>query len=227
MAPAKGDECEKPVEEPEGGSTMPEITVQAEAQEEPKQEEQGKSAEEELKQKITALEQRVKALEEENSSLKDQYLRKQADFENFRKRMQKEKQDIIQYGTSELLLDLITIIDDFERAIKSSEGSKDFDSFYNGIVLIEQQFTGLLERKWGLVRFESKGEEFDPQKHEAIMMEESAEFPVSTVLEDLQKGYKLYDRILRPSKVKVSKPVANGSEKKEPEGSLGEENGSV
>ena len=85
---------------------------------------------------------RIAELETENSNLKNDYLRKQADFENFRKRMFREKEDAIKYANSNLLLDLVTIIDDFERAIKSSEDSRDFESFHSGIEMIEKQFTG-------------------------------------------------------------------------------------
>lgn len=150
---------------------------------------------------------RIRELEEENSSLKDQYLRKQADFENFRKRMQREKQDAIQFANSNLLLDLVTIIDDFERAIKAGEDSEDIESFRQGIELIEKQLTGMLERKWGLKRFDSEGEEFDPQRHEAVMTEDVPGQDRAIVLEDYQKGYFLHDKVLRSAKVKVSMPA--------------------
>ncbi len=145
-------------------------------------------------------------IKDESTSLKDQLLRKQADFDNFRKRMFRERDDAIRYANSSLISDLVDIIDNFERALKSADESEDFSAFKEGIVLIEEQFTGMLERKWGLKRFESAGEEFDPQKHEAILMEESEEYEEPVVLEDYQKGYMLHDRILRHAKVKVAKP---------------------
>lgn len=153
-----------------------------------------------------ALADRIAELEAENSELKDQYLRKQAEFENFRKRLNRDKEDGIAFANKQLLLDLVTIIDDFERAILSAEESRDFDSFHNGVALIEKQFTGMLERKWGLKRFDSVGEPFDPQKHEALTTEEVADHEESTVLEDYQKGYLLHDKVLRSAKVKVSVP---------------------
>ncbi len=155
------------------------------------------------------LASKVKELEDELSELKNQYLRKQADFENFRKRMLREKEEFAQFANRQLMLDLIPIIDDFERAIKSAEESRDFDSFHDGIVLIEKQFTSMLERKWGLKRFDSDGEEFDPQKHEAVMTEEDPEHETSVVLEDFQKGYMLHEKVLRSAKVKVSMPVSD------------------
>jgi len=167
----------------------------------------------ELKTRISELEAGKKALEEENSSLKDQYLRKQADFENFRKRMQKEKQEVVQFSNRQLLLDIVPVLDDFERAIKSAEESKDFNSFHDGILLIERQFYNLLEQKWGLKRMDSKGSLFDPQFHEAIAAVESKEHAQAVVLEDFQKGYLLHDKVIRAAKVKVSLPVLSGEEK--------------
>lgn len=153
---------------------------------------------------------RIRELEDENSELKDQYLRKSADFENFRKRTIREKEDMAAFGNQQLLLDIVPIIDDFERAIRSADESQDFDAFHNGVLLIEKQFTGMLERKWGLRRFDSEGEAFDPQKHEAVATEESADHDEPVVIEDYQKGYMLNDRVLRSAKVKVGMPAPGG-----------------
>ena len=158
---------------------------------------------------LILLEAEIEKLKEENSTLKDQYLRKHADFENFRRRMNKEKQDSIKYGNQGLLKDLIEVIDNFERAIKTSSENQDMESFREGIAMIEQQFTNMLKTNWGLEKIEAVGQEFDANVHEALMMEDSEEVDVNTVLEDFQTGYKLRDRVLRPSKVKVAKPVAN------------------
>lgn len=169
---------------------------------------------------IEFIRNRINELEAENSELKSQYLRKSADFENFRKRMFREKEEAVKYANSGLLSDIVTIIDDFERAIKSSQESRDFDSFHSGIELIEKQFTGMLERNWGLKRFESIGEPFDPQKHEAIGMEEREGIDDQTVIEDYQRGYFLHDRVLRNAKVKVGipKPAAKAGENDENQG---------
>ena len=164
------------------------------------------------KSEVEKLQDIVSSLENENSTLKDQMLRKQAESDNFRKRVLREKEDSIKYGNSNLLMDLITIIDDFERAIKSSQESSDFDNFHSGIELIEKQFVSMLDRNWGLKRMVSVGEEFDPQMHEAIGMEESSEYDKQTVIEDYQSGYILQDRVLRPAKVKVAMPVVVSSE---------------
>jgi molecular chaperone GrpE len=119
------------------------------------------------------LEQKIAELEAKLADLNDQYLRKAADFENFRKRMNREKQEITEFANLNLLLDLLPVIDDFERAIKSAETSKDFASLYEGISMIEKRLSGQLESKWGLKRFDSEGEPFDPNRHEALQMEKA------------------------------------------------------
>jgi molecular chaperone GrpE len=159
-----------------------------------------------------SLRQRIAELETEVGDLTDSLLRKTADFDNYRKRMLREKEEFVTYANRELLLDIVAIIDDFERAIKSADESPDFSAFHDGIVMIEKQFTGMLERKWKLSRFDSAGEEFDPQKHEAMMTEDRSDHDVSTVLEDFQKGYMLHEKVLRPAKVKVSMPAGGQNE---------------
>ncbi|MDR1931880.1 MAG: nucleotide exchange factor GrpE, partial [Spirochaetales bacterium] len=101
--------------------------------------------------------------------------------------------------------------DDFVRAIKSGEVSRDFTAFHDGIVMIEKQLASLLERKWGLKRFDSVGEEFDPRKHEALYSEERPDHEVSMVLEDYMTGFTLHDKILRAAKVKISMPGTTDS----------------
>ena len=171
-------------------------------------EEQNEAGSEEIED---ALAEELAGLKEENLTLKDQLLRKTADFENYRKRMIREKQDTVKFGNQEILKDLIEVIDNFERALNSSEESRDFDSFYDGISMIEQQFTNMLASKYNLTKMTDSGEEYDPNCHEALMMEESGEIKVPTVLEIFQTGYMLHDRVLRPAKVKVGKPAAPGA----------------
>jgi molecular chaperone GrpE len=153
-------------------------------------------------------ESRVLALQAELDALRDQLLRTAADFENSRKRMVREKEEAIRYANAALLADVVPIIDDFERAIQSAGESKEFEAFYAGVSLIEKQLVAVLERNWGLKRFSAAGEPFDPEKHEAIAAEESEAHDKELVLEEYQKGYLLHDRVLRPAKVKVAKPVA-------------------
>ena len=154
---------------------------------------------------LEALKDKVAGLEAESAELRNDYLRKHADFENFRKRMLREKEEAVKYANANLLVDLIGILDDFERAMKSSEESKDFDALYAGIEIIEKQFAGMLERKYGLKRIQSQGEQFNPELHEAIFAEEG-DTDSQIVVEDYQKGYMLHERVLRHAKVKVLKP---------------------
>ncbi len=161
-------------------------------------------SEEDLKERIRQLEQTVKESE-------DQLLRKAAEFENSRKRLSREKEESIKYANAALLGDVVPIIDDFERAIQSAAESKDFDAFHTGVSMIEKQMVSMLERNWGLKRFSANGEPFDPEKHEAIAVEETDEHDSEIVLEDYQKGYLLHDRVLRPAKVKVARPIAPGT----------------
>lgn len=154
---------------------------------------------------------KITELEAKLAEANDQYLRKAADFENFRKRMNREKQDAIEYANQSLLLDLIGIMDDFERALKSAESiaTGEFKAFYEGISLIEKRLGTQLENKWGLKRYNSAGEPFDPNLHEAIQMEKSAEITEPKVAEEYYKGYTLKDRVVRHAKVKVLMPEKN------------------
>jgi molecular chaperone GrpE len=149
---------------------------------------------------------RIAGLETEVSSLKDQYLRKLADYENFRKRMFREKDDAVQFANTQLLIDLVTILDDFDRAVNSTETSRDFQALYDGVDMIRRQLLNTLETKYGLARFDSLNEPFDPNRHEA-MMSEPGPCDEPQVVEEYVKGYKLRDRILRSAKVKVRMPV--------------------
>jgi molecular chaperone GrpE len=151
-------------------------------------------------------EERIAELEAQLIDTNDQFLRKAADFDNFRKRMNQQKQEAIDFANQSLLLDLIPIIDDFERAIKSAETSKDFTSLHEGISMIEKRLSSQLENKWGLKRFDSAGKPFDPNRHEAIMMEKSADVEEPIVQEDFVKGYTLKDRVVRSAQVKVLMP---------------------
>ncbi|MDR0402123.1 MAG: nucleotide exchange factor GrpE [Treponema sp.] len=163
-------------------------------------------------------EEQIACLEAKLAEANDQYLRKAAEFENFRKRMNQEKQSAIDFANQSLLLDLISIIDDFERAIKAAETQREaaghdpeqisasFNGLHEGISMIEKRLVSQLENKWGLKRFDSAGEPFDPNRHEAIMMEKSAEISDPVVAEDFIKGYTLRERVVRAAKVKVLMP---------------------
>jgi molecular chaperone GrpE len=149
----------------------------------------------------------VADLTAEIAQLRDDLLRKQADFENSRKRLIRDKEEAIRFANDALLLDLTGILDDFGRAISASEKSRDFATLHSGIELIEKQLLATLERKWGLNRFDSAGQPFDPERHEALATEPSTEYREATVLEDYQKGYVLHGRVIRAARVRVATPV--------------------
>jgi len=173
-------------------------------------------------EKLQQLEQQLQEQQEmleEKSALVAEYedllKRKQADFENFRKRAQKETQDFKKYANAEIVLDVLSMMDDFERAIESTESSKDFDALHEGILLVEKQIRSTLESKYSVKAIDAVGKPFDPTVHDAIMMEESETHEEDTVLEDFQKGYIMHDRVIRPSKVKVAKVVSPADSEEE------------
>ena len=156
---------------------------------------------------VLTIEEKYAELEAKLAELNDQYLRKAADFENFRKRMNREKLEITDFANQNLLLDLLPVIDDFERAIKSAETSRDFSSFYEGVTMIEKRLKSDLENKWGLKCFDSEGAPFDPNRHEALQVEKAPGISEPLVKDDFVKGYFLKDKVLRFAKVKVLMPA--------------------
>ncbi|WP_194541624.1 nucleotide exchange factor GrpE [Paenibacillus sp. FSL W7-1279] len=130
-------------------------------------------------------------------------LRVQADFDNFRRRTQKEKEDLGKYASSKLITELLPVIDNFERALQASEENPEFESFSKGVSMIFRQLESVLATE-GLTAMKSVGEPFNPEYHQAIMQVESDEYEEGIVVEEVQKGYKLKDKVLRPAMVKVS-----------------------
>jgi molecular chaperone GrpE len=167
-------------------------------------------------------EERIAELEAQLADYKDQLLRKAAEGENFRKRMNREKQDAIDFANQNLLLDLIPILDDFDRAMQSAESSRDFDALYEGLGMIARRLRSTLDGKWGLKSYVSAGTPFDPNFHEALMMEKSSAVAEQTVQMDLLKGYTLKSRVIRSAKVKVldPDPSAPAIEAPKPAGNL-------
>jgi molecular chaperone GrpE len=165
-----------------------------------------------------SAEDRITALEAETADLKDKLLRKQAEFENFRKRMMREREEAARYSNASLLTDILGLIDDFERALRSAEESKDFANFVKGVGMVERQFLETLESRWGLKRFTAAGESFDPNRHEAVLRVEGPADAKPTVVEEFQKGFYLHERVLRPARVKVLVPGSAPAEPASPAG---------
>jgi molecular chaperone GrpE len=158
------------------------------------------------------LAKKVVELEAQLADSRDQLLRKAADVENFRKRMNQEKQSAIEFANRSLLLDIIPIMDDFERAIQSASTSAELaelpagKAMMDGLTMIEKRLASQLEGKWGLKRFNSAGEPFDPNCHEAMIMEKSPDITEPVVQEEFLRGYMLKDRVIRAAQVKVLMP---------------------
>ncbi|WP_448528728.1 nucleotide exchange factor GrpE [Raineya sp.] len=148
------------------------------------------------------LEEVVKKLEFALAEQKDNYIRLYADFENFRRRTAKEKVEFIEQANAKLLLELLPIFDDFERALKAFENSEaNLESIKEGIMLIHQKFAKFLEKQ-GLAEIKSTHEAFDPDKHEAItQVPAPSEEMKGKVIDTIEKGYMLGEKVLRFAKV--------------------------
>jgi len=158
-----------------------------------KQEESKKVDEkEEFKKQIG---EKDKKIEELTDTLK----RLQAEFENYKKRVDKEKTEFVKFAHADVVAQMLAVLDSFEIALKNTN---DKEKFVEGVKIIYAQFHSILEAE-GLKPIKAVGEKFDPYKHEVLMKEESDK-PQDTILEEFQKGYMLNDRVLRHSKVKVS-----------------------
>ncbi|MGP1439126.1 MAG: nucleotide exchange factor GrpE [Treponema sp.] len=154
------------------------------------------------------LEQEKKELEDEVVKWKNEYLRKMADFDNYRKRMIKEKKDAIDYANETLLLDLVHVLDDFDRAIEAVEkySNDATKAFMEGFNMIRKQLYSTLQSKYSLNYYQSVGEKFDPNIHDARGSREDEKVEEEIVEKELIKGYKLHDRVIRVAQVETVKP---------------------
>ena len=154
---------------------------------------------------LEALRKELEAEKEKNAELTDRLIRNQADTENYRKRLLKDKEDAVRYANTALVKDLLEPIDNFSRALAAADQSKNFDGFRDGVKMIEENMLSILKNNWGLEIIDSANVPFDPNEHEACLMEEVEGLKEDTVTMILQKGYKLNGRVVRPAKVKVGK----------------------
>lgn len=163
------------------------------------------STEDSGKDTLSELEKQIDALKKENADLKDQVLRRAADFDNYRKRMLKEKQDVFDYANENLLHDLLESLDNFDRTVDAASSAKDVKSIADGVKMINASLVKMLEDKYNLSSYGVPGDVFDPDEHEAIGSVEGA--VAEPVLKEVYlKGYKLKDRIIRHAKVMVTMP---------------------
>jgi len=142
--------------------------------------------------------------DEEIKQLQDRILRMAAEMENTRKRLEREKSECISFANEGMIRGLLPVIDNLERAVQHGEDDATCQGLLEGVRLTLKSFGEVLG-KFGCVPFDAVGKTFDPNFHEAVMQQESSEHPEKTILQELQKGYMLHDRLLRPAMVIVSK----------------------
>ncbi|MDH7511691.1 MAG: nucleotide exchange factor GrpE [Clostridiales bacterium] len=157
-----------------------------------------------LKSKLRKKDADIKSLKKDIEEFKDKYLRALAEMENLRKRADREKVEFRNYALAELLRELLVVLDNFERALKSRDQT-DGRSFQEGVEMIYRMFLDLLMKN-GVAPIVIDNKKFDPNLHQAVLTEESDEVEEPEVAEELQRGYRLHGRLLRPSLVKVLVP---------------------
>ena len=145
----------------------------------------------------------VNPLQEKYDTLNNQYIRLAADFDNYRKRQEQEKEALLKYGAESTLKKMIEVLDNFERGLKEIETVEDCEKVKECYNLAYKNFKDVLT-KAGLEAIKAEGETFDPNFHEAVMQTPSTEHPEHTIIAELQKGYKLGDKVLRPTLVNVA-----------------------
>ncbi|WP_370645217.1 nucleotide exchange factor GrpE [Corallococcus sp. EGB] len=148
--------------------------------------------------------ERLKEAHERAKDFQDRAIRSAADLENYRKRAQKEKEDVQRFGVEKLLKDLLPVVDNLDRALDAAGKSPDFDSFQKGVAMTRKSFEDALARH-GVKGFSAKGQPFDPRLHEAIQQVESADVPAGHVLYEVTRGFHLNDRLARPAMVVVAR----------------------
>ncbi|NNB94822.1 nucleotide exchange factor GrpE [Corallococcus exiguus] len=148
--------------------------------------------------------ERLKEAHERAKDFQDRAIRSAADLENYRKRAQKEKEDVQKFGVEKLLKDLLPVVDNMDRALDAASKSPDFDSFQKGVAMTRKSFEDSLARH-GVKGFSAKGQPFDPRLHEAIQQVESADVPAGHVLFEVTRGFHLNDRLVRPAMVVVAR----------------------
>lgn len=158
---------------------------------------------EDVQEEATEGQALLEQLRAEAEDHKQRLLRTQADYDNFRRRTVKEKEELGKYASAKLITELLPVIDNFERALATATENTEITSYSKGVEMIFRQLEGVLKSE-GLTAMESVGTPFNPEYHQAIMQVESDEYEEGFVVEEVQKGYLLKDKVLRPAMVKVS-----------------------
>ncbi len=166
-----------------------------------------------------ALKLQAEELQKQVDQYKDMLLRKAAEFDNFKRRIENETTNIVKFATESLIDDLLPVVDDFERSLKHSKESKESDAIVKGVELIYLKLVKVLEGR-GVKAFETVGKEFSVDYHDALMQVPRKDLPPHTVIEEVEKGYMLNDKVIRHAKVVVSSvSPEDQSEAQQPESS--------
>jgi len=164
-----------------------------------------------LEDQVAKERERALRAEEDSGRVREALLRKSADFDNLKRRTEKDKAGYFRFALAEAFADILSVVDNFERAL-AHRADATGDEFHAGIDMIARQLADTI-KKYGVVEVPASGLPFDPNVHEAVVREETESVAPGTVLEVLQKGYLLNDRLLRPARVKVAAPRAAGDAK--------------
>ncbi|NOK35793.1 nucleotide exchange factor GrpE [Corallococcus exercitus] len=206
-ADSAGTEVELDVSAPaaEADASTPEVTPPTEDAAALRQEVESLRAQLDFSQtKARETLERLKEAHERAKDFQDRAIRSAADLENYRKRAQKEKEDVQKFGVEKLLKDLLPVVDNLDRALDAAGKSPDFDSFQKGVAMTRKSFEDSLGRH-GVKGFSAKGQPFDPRLHEAIQQVETAEVPAGHVVYEVTRGFYLNDRLVRPAMVVVAR----------------------
>jgi len=161
-------------------------------------------SEKEKEGQLSDLTTKLQEKEKEARDNYDRFVRLSAEMENFKKRVEKEKVESYKFANENLLKDLLPVLDNLERAMEHGQEVENSKALLEGVEMVLKGFLATLE-KYGLTRVDALGEEFNPNHHEAVMVQEDNSRPPGTVISQLQKGYRLHDRLVRPAMVVVSK----------------------
>jgi len=172
---------------------------------------ENKDIKEEEKKMVTISEEEFLALKDKEKEIMDKMLRLQADVDNIKKRLERDKEAFIKFSNEQIIRELIPFVDDFKRAFEAADNTKDFNVLHKGVEMILKHLLELLKSK-GVREIEAEGKPFDPAYHEAMLQVETDEYPEDTIIEELEKGYLLNSKVLRTAKVKVSKAKSDSGD---------------
>lgn len=169
----------------------------------PVEEEQKELEQDTMESDIGELEQEIETLKKSVEETQNSYLRVLADFDNFRKRQREETARLTSCAREDIIRQLLPLIDNFDRTLQAAESEHSYESLVEGVTLTLRQVREMLQRE-GLEQIEAVGQEFNPEFHEALMRVETDDYPDNTIIDELEKGYTLNGRVIRPARVRVA-----------------------